>query len=73
MNQNITDQDIQAFLAGNVSNYPSRLSLIQATVSLLWPEGPPSDGAERVVRACLAMGTEHVLVSSLPVRGARQH
>ena len=49
----ISDDEIQAFLRRNADRYSSQMSLIQAAVALLWPEGPPTGGAERVVRLCL--------------------
>lgn len=55
MDRAFSDEDIRAFLAGNAATYPSHVSLIQAVVGMLWPEGPPPDGPERVVRACLGL------------------
>jgi len=49
----ISDDDIQAFLRRNANRYKSQITLIQAAVDVLWPEGPPTGGAERVVRVCL--------------------
>jgi len=49
----IGDDEIQSFLQRNAHHYPSQISLIQAAVDLLWPEGAPTGGAERVVRVCL--------------------
>jgi hypothetical protein len=49
----ISDDEIRVFLRRNAGHYPSQISLIQAAVNLLWPEGVPIGGAERVVRACL--------------------
>ena len=48
----IDDDDIQTFLRRNAHRYSSQISLIQDAVRLLWPDGPPTGGAERVVRAC---------------------
>ncbi len=53
MSRTITDEEIQAFLQRNADSYSSQISLIQAAVDLLWPDGAPTGGAERVVRACL--------------------
>ena len=49
----ISDNDIAVFLRRNAGEYPSQISLIQAAVRLLWPNGAPEGGAERVVRVCL--------------------
>jgi hypothetical protein len=54
----ISDGDIEIFLQRNAREYPSQISLIQATVRLLWPNGPPTGGAERVVRVCLGQKSE---------------
>lgn len=51
----ISDQDIRRFIERNAGEYPSQISLIQATVRVLWPEGPPSGAAEQVVRVCLGI------------------
>ncbi len=61
----ISDDEIQAFLRRNAERYPSQISLIQAAVGLLWPEGAPTGGAERVVRVCLD-GTTRRLPGSSP-------
>jgi len=45
----ISDIDIETFLRRNAGEYPSQMSLIQASVRL----GAPTGGAERVVRLCL--------------------
>jgi hypothetical protein len=62
----ISDGDIEVFLQRNAPEYPSQISLIQAAVRLLWPNGPPSGGAERVVRVCL----DQRLGGSSPVASA---
>lgn len=49
----ISDDDIKGFLRRNADHYKSQITLIQAAVDVLWPDGPPTGGAERVVRACL--------------------
>jgi hypothetical protein len=51
----ISDSDIEFFLRRNAQDYPSQISLIQAAVRLLWPDGAPAGGAERVVRVCLGV------------------
>lgn len=53
MRRQITDEDIKKFLKSNSKYYPTQMSLLQAAVRQLWPEGPPTDGGERVVRMCL--------------------
>jgi hypothetical protein len=67
----INDGDIEMFLRRNAGEYPSQIGLIQAAVRLLWPNGPPSGGAERVVRVCLGQPHDGVLLAgaaSMPVR-----
>ncbi len=61
----ISDDEILAFLRRNAKHYPSQVSLIQAAVGWLWPEGVPTGGAERVVRVCLD-GTARRLSGSSP-------
>ncbi len=53
MGRMISDEEIHTFLRRNAASYSSQISLIQAAVDLLWPEGAPTGGAERVVRLCL--------------------
>ncbi|GAF83864.1 unnamed protein product [marine sediment metagenome] len=59
----ITDEDIRTFIRKNWINYPSQISLMQATIRLLWPGGPPTLGNERVVRVCLEENQNHPVVS----------
>ena len=49
----VTDKDIKHFLRTNWHVYPSQIMLMQEAVERIWPEGPPPDGGERVVRICL--------------------
>jgi len=63
MERPITDQDIRAFLRKNWMNYPSQISLMQATIRLLWPGGPPTSGNERVVRVCLDENQNRPVIS----------
>lgn len=51
--RSVTDEDIRHFLRTNWQVYPSQIMLMQAAVQRIWPEGPPSDGGESVVRICL--------------------
>ena len=60
----ISDDDIQTFLRRNAELYQSQISLMQAAVDLLWPEGAPTGGAERVVRVCLDGALRHLSTSS---------
>jgi hypothetical protein len=53
MYRQITDDDIKKFLKSNSKHHPTQISLLQAAVRQLWPDGPPTDGGERVVRLCL--------------------
>jgi hypothetical protein len=62
----ISDGELRAFIEQYAREYPSQVALIQATVRMLWPEGPPSDEAERVVRACLGIAPSG---GREPVRG----
>ncbi len=52
----VTDEDIRHFLRKNWESYPSQITLMQATIQLLWPKGAPTRGHERVVRLCLEEG-----------------
>lgn len=54
MRRQISDEEIKKFLRSNSKHYPTQMSLLQAAVRQLWPDGPPTDGGERVVRLCLA-------------------
>lgn len=53
MVRNVSDQDIRVFIERYAGEYPSQISLIQAAVRVLWPDGPPTGAAEQVVRVCL--------------------
>jgi hypothetical protein len=53
MRRDITDEDIKHFLQKNWANYPSQITLMQETIKLLWPGGPPTSGHQRVVKLCL--------------------
>lgn len=63
----ISDRELRALIEQNASAYPSHMALIQATVRMLWPEGPPADGPERVVRACLGLAPT---AAAKPARGS---
>lgn len=54
MDRDVSDEDIRRFLVQNGERYASQVALMQAAVQRLWPEGAPAEGAERVVRFCLA-------------------
>lgn len=54
MERDVSDDDIRQFLVQNALRYPSQVSLMQAAVRRLWPDGAPEEGVERVVRLCLA-------------------
>lgn len=53
MSQIVTDDDIRRFLQRNKAEYPSQIVLMQKAIELLWPNGPPTGGSQRVVRLCL--------------------
>jgi hypothetical protein len=53
MTRIVTDDDIRRFLQRNKSDYPSQIVLMQRAIELLWPNGPPTGGSQRVVRLCL--------------------
>lgn len=57
MKRQITDGDIESFLARNAAKHASQLTLIGSALIFLWPEGAPPGAAERVVTACLAHPT----------------
>jgi hypothetical protein len=67
----ISDGDIETFLRRNVEKYPSQISLIQAAVHLLWPNGAPTGGAERVVRVCLGQNLASLPESATSPRATR--
>ena len=62
MKAQITDEDILTFIRRNWWDYPSQIRLMQDTIQSLWPEGPPADGHERVVRLCLEEGIQRPAV-----------
>lgn len=53
MKRQITDQDILTFIRQNRSEYPSDMTLMQATVRMLWPTGAPTNAGQRVVKLVL--------------------
>ena len=65
MESKVTDHDIVIFLRENREGFPSEITLMQAAVQLLWPEGVPDSCAERVVRLSLQDG---VNLSTTPER-----
>lgn len=71
MARTISDGDIETFLRRNVEEYPSQISLIQAAVHLLWPNGAPTGGAERIVRVCLGQRLASLPEASASLRATR--
>ena len=62
MQRVITDEDILTFLRKNWSSYPSQVTLIQAAIDVLWPEGTSTNSSERVVRVILQENQDRTMI-----------
>lgn len=67
MEYTVTDEEILQFLRLNWHSFPSQMALMQKAVRTLWPDGPPEEAGERVVRLCLEESTQRSAPSADPL------